>query len=371
MPSHPKSNSVYGGFCEAVGNTPLLRLKSASRLSGCEIYGKAEFLNPGGSVKDRAAVGIIRNAEQSGLIKKGGLIVEGTAGNTGIGLALVGNECGYRTYIVMPKTQSLEKQEMLKLCGAELELTEAVPYKDPRNYIRLSQRRAEEFGACANGAGTNGANGATAQGEPHTEPQPNPATQTQSATKTAGVVWANQFDNLANSQIHQTTTAPEIWQQTAGKIAAFTCAVGTGGTISGVSRFLKQQNPQIRITVADPMGSGLYSYYQCGEAKPTGSSVTEGIGQSRITANLKAARIDNAIQISDTKCLHTLKMLVAEEGLFLGGSSGINVAAAIEIGKQLPKGSVVVTILCDGGERYRSKLYNRDFLKAKNLPYLY
>ena len=329
--------AIRDGFCETVGDTPLIRLNWASERSGCEILGKAEFLNPGGSVKDRAALGIIRAAESKGELKPGGLVVEGTAGNTGIGLALVGNQLGYRSLIVMPKTQSIEKQEMVKLCGARLMLTEAVPYRDPKNYIRLSRTLALE----------------------------------KAETEKNGVLWANQFDNLANMEAHRRTTAEEIWRQTAGGVDAFTCAVGTGGTIAGVSRGLKAHNPKIHITLADPHGSGLYSYYACGEIKAEGDSITEGIGQSRITANLAEAEIDYQVRIDDRTCLEVLAALVKKDGLFLGSSSGINVAAAMRVAKELGEGHTIVTILCDGGERYRSKLYNPSFLKEKNLPYLY
>lgn len=327
--------AIRNGFCGAIGSTPLIRLNWPSAVSGCEILGKAEFLNPGGSVKDRTALGMIRAAEAQGKLKPGGLIVEGTAGNTGIGLTLVGNQLGYRSLIVMPKTQSIEKQRLVKLCGGELLLTEAVPYKDPKNYVRLAESVA------ANRA----------------------------KTEKNGVLWANQFDNLANMEIHRRTTAEEIWQQTDGKVDAFTCAVGTGGTIAGVGCGLKAHNPEVQITLADPYGSGLYSYYADGEIKVEGRSITEGIGQSRITANLAQARIDWQTRIDDRTCLEVLGQLVKKDGLLLGSSSGINVAAAMRVAKKLGKGHIVVTVLCDGGERYRSKLYDSEFLKGKNLPY--
>ncbi len=332
-----RDRETSGGFCQTVGGTPLIRLNKASAKSGCEILGKAEFLNPGGSVKDRAALGIIREAEREGRLRPGGLIIEGTAGNTGIGLALLGNQLGYRSLIVMPETQSVEKQEMIRLCGAELRLTEAAPYKSPKNYVRLSEAIARE----------------------------------KAKTEKSGVLWANQFDNLANMEAHRSTTAEEIWRQCDGKVDAFTCAVGTGGTIAGVSCGLKAKNSQVEITLADPHGSGLYSFYACGEIKAEGSSITEGIGQSRITANLAKARIDNQVRIDDVTCLETLAYLLRDEGLFLGASSGINVAAALKVAERLGPGRTIVTILCDGGERYRSKLYNPDFLRSKSLPYLF
>ncbi|SMF74104.1 cysteine synthase A [Azospirillum oryzae] len=325
---------IRNGFIGAIGNTPLIRLEGPSKATGCEILGKAEFLNPGGSVKDRAALAIVRDAEKRGLLRPGGTIVEGTAGNTGIGLALVGNALGYRTVIVMPETQSQEKKDMLRLIGADLRLVPAVPYSNPDNYVRYSGRLAEELAK--------------------TEPN--------------GVVWANQFDNTANREGHRTTTGPEIWEQTGGKIDAFTCAVGSGGTLAGIALALKERNPNIRITLADPMGAALFSYYTKGELKSEGSSITEGIGQGRITANLEQAPIDDALQIPDEEALPIIFDLIKNQGLVLGGSSGINVAAAMRVARDLGPGHTVVTILCDGGQRYQSKLFNPDFLREQNLP---
>lgn len=325
---------IRNGFIGAIGNTPLIRLEGPSKATGCEILGKAEFLNPGGSVKDRAALAIVRDAEKRGLLRPGGTIVEGTAGNTGIGLALVGNALGYRTVIVMPETQSQEKKDMLRLIGADLRLVPAVPYSNPDNYVRYSGRLAEELAK--------------------TEPN--------------GVVWANQFDNTANREGHRTTTGPEIWEQTGGKVDAFTCAVGSGGTLAGIAMALKERNPNIRITLADPMGAALFSYYTKGELKSEGSSITEGIGQGRITANLEQAPIDDALQIPDEEALPIIFDLIKTQGLVLGGSSGINIAAAMRVARELGPGHTVVTILCDGGQRYQSKLFNPDFLREKNLP---
>ena len=326
--------TIRDGFIGTIGNTPLIRLEGPSRATGCDILGKAEFLNPGGSVKDRAALAIIRDAERRGVLKPGGTVVEGTAGNTGIGLALVGNALGYRSVIVMPETQSQEKKDMLRLVGADLRLVPAVPYKDPNNYVRYSGRLAEELAA--------------------TEPN--------------GVVWANQFDNVANRDGHRLTTGPEIWEQTGGRVDAFTCAVGSGGTLAGVGLALKAFNPDIRIVLADPMGASLYHYYTHGELKAEGSSITEGIGQGRITANLEGAPIDSALQITDEEALPILFDLVKTQGLVLGGSTAINVAAAMRIARDLGPGHTVVTILCDGGQRYQSKLFNPAFLREKNLP---
>lgn len=325
---------VRRDFTRLVGNTPLVRLKKASELTGCEILGKCEFLNPGGSVKDRAALAIVEDAEKKGLLRPGGVIVEGTAGNTGIGLALVGNVRGYRTVIVMPETQSQEKKDMLRLVGAELRLVPAVPYKDPNNYVKVAGRLAEELA--------------------RTEPN--------------GAIWANQFDNVANREGHYRTTGPEIWEQTGGRIDAFTCAVGTGGTLAGVGMFLKERNPAVRIVCADPMGAALYHWYKHGELKAEGSSITEGIGQSRITKNLEGAPVDDAVQIPDEEALPIIFDLVREEGLVLGGSSGINVAGAIRVAKELGPGHTVVTILCDYGTRYQSRLFNPTFLREKGLP---
>ncbi|MFD1625845.1 cysteine synthase A [Azospirillum griseum] len=325
---------IRNGFIGAIGNTPLIRLDGPSKATGCEILGKAEFLNPGGSVKDRAALAIVQDAVARGALRPGGTIVEGTAGNTGIGLALVGNALGYRTVIVMPETQSQEKKDMLRLVGADLRLVPAVPYSNPDNYVRYSGRLAEEL----------------AQTEPN------------------GVVWANQFDNTANREGHRLTTGPEIWEQTGGRIDAFTCAVGSGGTLAGIGLALKARNPAVRITLADPMGASLYHYYTHGELKAEGSSITEGIGQGRITANLEGAPIDDAIQITDDEALPIVFDLIKTQGLVLGGSSGINIAAAMRVARDLGPGHTIVTILCDGGQRYQSKLFNPAFLREKNLP---
>jgi len=322
------------GFVETVGNTPLVLLRKASELTGCTILGKAEFLNPGGSIKDRAALAIVEDAEKKGLLKPGGVIVEGTAGNTGIGLALVGNAKGYRTVIVMPETQSQEKKDMLRLCGADLRLVPALPYANPGNYVRYSETLANELAK--------------------TEPN--------------GVLWANQFDNLANREGHARTTAREIWDQTDGKVDAFTCAVGTGGTLAGVAIGLKERNRNIQIVLADPMGSALYNHYAHGELKAEGTSITEGIGQGRITRNLEGAPIDDQLQVTDDEALPVVFDLLKQEGLCVGGSSGINVMAAIKVAKRLGPGHTVVTVLCDWGHRYQSKLFNPSFLKERGLP---
>jgi cysteine synthase len=321
-------------FIGSIGNTPLFRLEGPSKATGCNILGKAEFLNPGGSVKDRAAIAIVRDAELRGLLRPGGVIVEGTAGNTGIGLGLVGNALGYRTVIVMPETQSQEKKDMLRLIGADLRLVPALPYTNPGNYVRYSETLANELA----------------------ETEPN------------GVIWANQFDNIANREGHAATTGQEIWRQTDGRIDAFTCAVGTGGTLAGVAIALKEKNPDIWITLADPLGSALYNYYARGELKAEGSSITEGIGQGRITKNLEGAPIDDALQVTDEEALPLIFDLLKNEGLCLGGSSGINVMAAVKIARDLGPGHTVVTILCDFGTRYQSKLFNPAFLREKNLP---
>jgi len=325
---------AHGGFIDLIGNTPLVRLRKASALTGCEILGKCEFLNPGGSVKDRAALFIVRDAEARGQLQPGGVIVEGTAGNTGIGLALVADALGYRTVIVMPETQSQEKRDMLRLCRAELRLVPAVPYKNPGNYVRVSERLAAEL----------------AQSEPH------------------GAIWANQFDNLANRRAHYETTGPEIWQQTGGAVDAFVASVGTGGTLGGVGLALKERKPSVRIVLADPLGSALYHYYKHGELKAEGDSITEGIGQGRITKNLDGAPIDDALQVTDHEALPIIFDLLSEEGLVVGGSTGINVAGAIRVARQLGPGHTVVTVLCDYGTRYQSKLFNPEFLRAKGLP---
>src|SRR6185503_19207924 len=316
------------GLAASIGNTPLIKLRKASELTGCTILGKAEFLNPGGSVKDRAALYIILDAERRGLLKPGGVIVEGTAGNTGIGLALVGNSRGYRTVIVIPQTQSREKKDMLRLCGAELREVPAVPYKDPSNYVHVSERLAKEMGG----------------------------------------FWANQWDNTANREGHIQSTGPEIWAQTGGKLDGFTCAIGTGGTLAGVSIFLKTKNPKIRIAAADPLGAAMYSWFKHGELKAEGSSITEGIGLGRVTKNIEGAPIDEAYQIPDSEALPIVFDLLLREGLCLGGSSGINVAGAIRLARDLGPGHTVVTILADSGTRYQSKLFNPAFLKSKGLP---
>ena len=326
--------SIRQGFVGAIGNTPLIRLKGPSEATGCEILGKAEFLNPGGSVKDRAALAIIEDAEQRGLLRPGGVIVEGTAGNTGIGLALVANARGYRTVIVMPETQSQEKKDMLRLCGAELILVPALPYSDPGNYVRYSGTLAEKLAK--------------------TEPN--------------GAIWANQFDNVANRDGHYRTTGPEIWDQTGGRIDGFTCAVGTGGTLAGIGLALKERDPTIKVVLSDPFGASLYHYYTNGELKAEGSSITEGIGQGRITANLEGAPIDWAQRIADEEAVPEIFRLLKEEGLVLGGSSGINVVGAIKLAKALGPGHTIVTILADSGTRYQSKLFNPDFLREKGLP---
>jgi cysteine synthase A len=319
---------VKDGLVGSIGNTPLIRLRGPSEATGCAILGKAEFLNPGGSVKDRAALYMILDAEQRGLLKPGGTIVEGTAGNTGIGLALVGNARGYRTVIVIPETQSKEKKDMLRLCGAELREVPAVPYRNPNNYVHVSERLAKELGA----------------------------------------FWANQWDNTANRDGHIASTGPEIWAQTGGKVDGFTCAIGTGGTLAGVSLFLKSKNEKIRIAVADPAGAAMYSWFKHGELKSEGSSITEGIGQGRVTKNIEGAPVDDAYRIPDDEALKVLFDLLKNEGLCLGGSSGINVAGAIRLAKDLGPGHTVVTILADSGTRYQSKLFNPAFLKEKGLP---
>lgn len=325
---------IREGFIGSIGRTPLIRLERASAETGCEILGKAEFLNPGGSVKDRAAWAIVEDAEQRGDLKPGGIIVEGTAGNTGIGLALVGNARGYRTVIVIPETQSQEKKDMLRLCGADLREVPAKPYKDPGNYVHVSQRLAEEL----------------------------------SRSTPEGVLWANQFDNVANREGHRRTTGPEIWEQTAGGVDAFICAVGTGGTLAGVGMALKERNPEVVIGLADPMGAALFHYYKHGELKSEGSSISEGIGQGRITANLEGAPIDEAFQIPDEEWLPVAFRLLKEEGLCLGGSAALNVAGALRLAQETGPGKTIVTVLCDSGTRYQSKMFNRAFLEEKGLP---
>ena len=313
---------------ETIGETPLIRLRRASEMTGCTILGKAEFMNPGGSVKDRAALAIITDAEARGVLRPGGLIVEGTAGNTGIGLALVGHARGYRVVIVMPETQSREKIDFLRMIGADLRLVPAKPYRDPGNYVHVSRRLAEELGG----------------------------------------VWANQFDNLANREGHRATTGREIWEQTGGRIDAFTCACGTGGTLAGVALALKERDPKVQIVLADPEGSGLYGWVKANDLSISGSSITEGIGQSRVPANLEGAPIDDALRIPDAEALEAIFTLLIEDGISVGGSAGINIAAAIRLARAMGPGHTIVTILCDGGARYQSKLFNPEFLRAKNLP---
>ena len=319
---------IKAGFVGTIGNTPLIRLESFSEETGCEILGKAEFLNPGGSVKDRAALYIIKEAEEKGLLKPGGTVVEGTAGNTGIGLAHICNARGYKCLIIIPDTQSQEKMDALRTLGAEVRPVPAVPYSDPNNYVRLSGTVASQM---------------------------------------ENAIWANQFDNLANRQAHYETTGPEIWQQTDGKIDAWVTATGTGGTYAGVAMYLKEQNPNVKTIVADPMGSGLYSYVKTGEPKTEGNSITEGIGSSRITSNMQGAPADDAIRVDDSVCVRVVYQLLQKDGLFLGGSSGINVGAAVALAKQMGPGHTIVTILCDGGGRYQSRLFNREWLVSKGL----
>jgi cysteine synthase A len=326
--------TIAASVIEAIGRTPLIDLRAASKATGCRILGKAEFMNPGGSVKDRAALFIVKDAIARGALQPGGVIVEGTAGNTGIGLALVANAMGFRTVIVIPETQSQEKKDMLRLQGAQLVEVPAVPYANPNNYVKLSGRLAERL-----------------------------ATQ-----DPAGAIWANQFDNVANREAHIVTTGPEIYEELGGRVDGFVCACGTGGTLAGVGMALKARNPAIRIGLADPFGAALYSYYTSGVLKAEGSSITEGIGQGRITANLEGAPIDVAYRIPDSEALDIVFALAEEEGLLLGGSSGINVAGAIRLARDLGPGHTIVTILCDGGARYASKLFNIDFLRGQNLP---
>ena len=319
---------------DAIGRTPLIRLRRASEETGCRILGKAEWMNPGGSVKDRAALFIVRDAEARGRLKPGGTIVEGTAGNTGIGLAMVGNALGYRTVIVIPETQSREKKDALRLAGAELVEVPAVPYANPNNYVKVSGRLAERL----------------------------------AASEPAGAVWANQFDNLANRRAHAETTGPEIWAEAGGRVDGFVCAVGSGGTLAGVAEALRAANPDVAIGLADPMGASLHAYYTAGALKSEGSSITEGIGQGRITANLEGFRPDHSFQIPDEEAVPIVFDLLAEEGLCLGGSSGINVAGAIRLARTLGPGKTIVTILCDFGTRYQSKLFDPAFLRGKGLP---
>lgn len=326
--------NAQNSVLDAIGHTPLIKLRAASKATGCAIYGKAEFMNPGGSVKDRAALAIINDAIQSGALRPGGVIVEGTAGNTGIGLALVANALGYKTVIVIPETQSEEKKSLLRLQGAELVEVPAVPYSNPNNYVKYSGRLAAELA------------------------EKNPG----------GAIWANQFDNVANRRGHELTTGPEIFDQLDGKLDGFVCAVGSGGTLAGVGLALKARDEKIQIALADPLGAALFSWYTSGELKSSGSSITEGIGQGRITANLEGAPVDCAFQIPDEEALPILYDLAEHEGLLLGGSSGVNVAGAIRLAQKLGPGKTIVTILCDSGARYASKLFNPVFLREKNLP---
>lgn len=319
---------------EAIGHTPLIRLNRASEATGCEILGKAEFMNPGQSVKDRAALYIIRDAERRGLLRPGGRIVEGTAGNTGIGLAMVGQALGYRTTIVIPRTQSQEKKDAIRLLGAELVEVDAVPYSNPDNYVRYSGRLAEELNVR----------------------EPN------------GAIWANQFDNVANRQAHVETTGPEIWEQTGGRIDGFICAVGSGGTLAGVAEALRSRSPSVRIGLADPMGAALYHWYADGELRSEGTSISEGIGQGRVTANLEGLEVDMPYQVPDEEMLEVIYDLATHEGLIMGGSTGINVAGAIRMARDLGPGHTIVTILCDQGARYQSKIYNPSFLRERGLP---
>ena len=326
--------SVRPGVIEAIGHTPLIRLKAASEATGCEILGKAEFMNPGGSVKDRAALAIVKDAVARGALRPGGAIVEGTAGNTGIGLGLVAAAMGFRTVIVIPQTQSQEKKDMLRLFGAELVEVPAVPYANPNNYVKYSGRLAE----------------ALAKSDPN------------------GAIWANQFDNVANRQGHYETTGPEIWEETGGRIDGFVSAVGSGGTLAGVGMALKERDPNVKIALADPRGAALFSFYTTGVLKSEGSSITEGIGQGRITANLEGAPVDFAYRIEDDEAVRIVFDLVEHEGLLLGGSSGVNIAGAMRLARELGPGKRIVTILCDSGARYASKLFNPAFLREKNLP---
>ncbi|MFN2425727.1 MAG: cysteine synthase A [Candidatus Binatia bacterium] len=326
--------NVREGFVGAIGNTPLLRLRGPSEATGCEILGKAEFLNPGGSIKDRTAWFLVDDFERRGLLEPGGVIVEGTAGNTGIGLALVAASRGYRAVIVMPETQSQEKKETLRLFGADLRLVKAVPYKDPNNYVHVSERLAAEM----------------ARTEPH------------------GAVWAQQFDNTANRDGHYRETGAEIWEQTGGCVDGFVSAIGTGGTIAGVGAHLKERNPDVKIALADPLGAAMYAWFTRGVLESSGSSITEGIGQGRITRNIDGAPVDLAYQIPDDEMLGVAFALLRDEGLCVGGSTGINVAGAIRLARELGPGHTIVTILCDGGQRYQSKMYNAEFLRSKGLP---
>ena len=327
-------NKPQNNFIEGIGNTPLVKLRAASEITGCNIYGKAEYLNPGGSVKDRAALALIKDAEEKKLISKGGTIVEGTAGNTGIGLCLIGNSIGYKTIIVMNEDQTQEKKDMLRNMGADLRLVTPKPYKDDGNFVKVAAKLADDLKSSNN----------------------------------HGVVWANQFDNTANSKGHYETTGPEIWMQTDGKVDGFVCSSGTGGTIGGVSSFLKEKNKDIKIFLADPDGSSLFDHIENGELKSSGSSITEGIGSSRVTANFAKAKIDGAFKVTDKEALPVLYDLIQNEGLSLGTSCAINVTGAIKLGKKLGPGKTIVTILCDRSDKYNSKLFNKKFLQEKRLP---
>ena len=325
---------VRNGFLDSIGNTPLIRLNRVSEATGCEILGKAEFMNPGGSVKDRAALAIVKDAEAKGLLKPGGVIVEGTAGNTGIGLALVANARGYRTVIVIPETQTQEKKDMLRLCGADLREVPALPYRDPNNYIKYSGRLTEEI----------------------------------AASDPAGAIWANQFDNVANKQGHYETTGPEIWAQTDGSVDAFTCSVGTGGTLAGVSRYLKEQSKDVQIVLTDPLGSALFNWVTTGTAEMTpGPSITEGIGNSRVTENLAGTEIDDAVQVPDQSMVDMVYRMLEQDGWFFGSSTGINLCGAVQIARKMGPGHKIVTILCDDGTKYMSRLFNPEFLAEKGL----
>ena len=327
--------NIKNNFIESIGNTPLIKLKASSKITGCNIYGKAEFLNPGGSVKDRAALALIKDAQEKKLISKGGIVVEGTAGNTGIGLGLLGNSLGYKTIIVMNDNQTQEKKDLLRNLGAELRLVPAKPYKDDNNYIKVASRLADELKSSNNN----------------------------------GVIWANQFDNTANAKGHYESTGQEIWEQTEGKVDGFVCSSGTGGTISGVSNALKEKNKDIKIYLSDPSGSSLYNYIKNGELKSKGGSITEGIGSSRITKNFGEAQIDDAYSIDDHESLPILYDLIQNEGLSLGTSCGVNIAGAIRLGKELGPGKTIVTILCDRSDKYSTKMFNKEFLEEKGLPY--
>jgi cysteine synthase A len=326
--------NIKDGLIEAIGNTPLIRLRKASAMTGCEILGKAEFMNPGGSVKDRAALSIVLDAEKRGLLRPGGLIVEGTAGNTGIGLALVANARGYRALIVMPNSQSQEKKDMLRLFGAQLMEVAPAPYREPGNYVRVSEQVAKEL----------------------------------SETEDAGVLWANQWDNLANREAHIQGTGPEIWAQTAGRVDGFICAIGTGGSLAGVAAFLKSKNPKITVGLADPPGAAMFDYFTSGKLTSEGTSITEGIGQGRITRNVEGIPVDKAYRIPDAESVQVVFDLLHEEGLCIGGSAGVNVAGAIRLARELGPGHTVVTLLCDSGTRYQSKLFNPEFLRSRQLP---